>query len=211
MVYTRILFNNIKESTPNFFKTIPYNQTVKPVLGRQPQRGWKMMKDPKVIRGMLGIKRYIMGNTMNYHIFLFFLTYGVTTVFFAPALWAYRSTNAHRTLDVAIAKEKAYQARKAKEEEGDDDEEGEGEGEAEETAEGEEAAEGEKAEEAEEKTEEKADEAEEKSDEAEEKTEDANEGKEGNVSDKRDELAADVGEAKEDADQENQKEADDEE
>ena len=33
MVYTRILYNNIKEYTPNFIKTIPYAQTVKPVLG----------------------------------------------------------------------------------------------------------------------------------------------------------------------------------
>ena len=34
MVYTRLLFNNIKEYTPNFIKTIPYAQITKPVFGR---------------------------------------------------------------------------------------------------------------------------------------------------------------------------------
>ena len=34
MVYGRILYNNIKEYTPKWFKTVPYAQTTKPTFGR---------------------------------------------------------------------------------------------------------------------------------------------------------------------------------
>lgn len=33
MVYGKILFNNIKEYTPSFIKTVPYSQTFKPSFG----------------------------------------------------------------------------------------------------------------------------------------------------------------------------------
>ena len=33
MVYGRILYNNIKEYTPKWFKTVPYAQTTKPTFG----------------------------------------------------------------------------------------------------------------------------------------------------------------------------------
>jgi len=32
MVYTRILYNNIKEFTPSWFPTVPYSRVIKPVL-----------------------------------------------------------------------------------------------------------------------------------------------------------------------------------
>lgn len=35
MVYGRILYNNIKEYTPKWFKTVPYAQTTKPTFGTQ--------------------------------------------------------------------------------------------------------------------------------------------------------------------------------
>ena len=151
MVYTRLLFNNIKEFTPNFFKTIPYSQTVKPVLGRKAQVAWKMTKDPKTIRATLFFKRYVINNSVNYQIFLFLLTFGITSVFFYPSLWAYQANNRHRQLDAAIAKEKAYQHKKALEDEEEgEDEEGE-EGEAEEGEETEEKEAKEEGEETEEK------------------------------------------------------------
>jgi len=33
MVYGKIFYNNIKEYTPTWMKTIPYSQVTKPVLG----------------------------------------------------------------------------------------------------------------------------------------------------------------------------------
>ncbi len=116
MVYTRILFNNIKESTPNFLKTIAYSQTVKPVIGRKAQIGWRMSKDRKYIMMMKWIHRNIMCSTLNYQIFFFATTFAITSVFFYPALWMYQSTNRHRQLDYAIAKENEYKKKVAEEE-----------------------------------------------------------------------------------------------
>ena len=42
MVYTKILFNNIKEYTPKFMKTIPFSRTVLPKFGRKKTIAWKM-------------------------------------------------------------------------------------------------------------------------------------------------------------------------
>jgi len=50
MVYTRLLFNNIKEYTPSFIKTVPYSQVTKPVFGKGRQVQSRMMADPKVKR-----------------------------------------------------------------------------------------------------------------------------------------------------------------
>ena len=36
MVYGKIFFNNIKEYTPTWFRTIPYQQTQKQTIGKQP-------------------------------------------------------------------------------------------------------------------------------------------------------------------------------
>lgn len=33
MVYGRIIFNNVKEYTPSWIKTIPYSQVTKPTFG----------------------------------------------------------------------------------------------------------------------------------------------------------------------------------
>ena len=121
MVYCRILFNNIKESTPNFIKTIAYSQTVKPILGRKPQVAWKMTKDPKYINMMKWIHRNIMCKTVNYQIFFFAVTYGITAVFFYPALWMYQSNNRHRQLDYVLVKENEFKRLKALEEEEDEE------------------------------------------------------------------------------------------
>lgn len=115
MVYTRILFNNIKEFTPNFIKTVPYAQTAKPVLGRKPQVGWRAFKDPKTHKLMRLFKKYVLEDSAYYQLFFFFVVFGITSVFFYPSLWAYQSNNRHRTLDVAIAREKEYQKKKAEE------------------------------------------------------------------------------------------------
>ena len=121
MVYTRILFNNIKNSTPAFIKTIAYSATVKPVLGRKPQVAFKMTRDPKYIRMMKWIHRNIMMKTVNYQIFFFAVTYGITAVFFYPGLWIYQSNNRHRQLDFVLAKENEYKRLKAAEEEEDEE------------------------------------------------------------------------------------------
>jgi len=123
MVYTRILFNNLKEYTPSFMKTISYNKTVKPILGRKKPVGWKVFQDPKYKSMMNFIHRNVMCNSLNYQIFFFVVTYSITSFFFYPSLWLYQSNNRHRQLDEAIKKENEYKRLKALEEEAEEDEE----------------------------------------------------------------------------------------
>ena len=132
MVYTRILFNNIKEYTPNFIRTVPYSACVKPALGYKPNRSYKMFRDPKVIRLYARIKKYIIDDGPNYQILFFMATFAVTAVFFYPMLYIYQSNNAHRQLDYVIALEKVYKDKKAAEEEAEAGDEAEEEPEAEE-------------------------------------------------------------------------------
>ena len=54
-----------------------------------------------------------MENKANYQTFFFLIVFGLTSVFFYPALWIYQSNNRHRTLDAALAKENAYKKKKA--------------------------------------------------------------------------------------------------
>ncbi len=61
-------------------------------------------------------KKYVLEDSAYYQLFFFFVVFGITSVFFYPSLWAYQSNNRHRTLDVAIAREKEYQKKKAEEE-----------------------------------------------------------------------------------------------
>jgi hypothetical protein len=127
MVYTRILFNNIKEYTPNFLRTVPYSACVKPTLGYKKDVTYKMFKDPATIRLYARIKKHILDDGPNYHIFFFMCTFLVTSAIFYPMLYIYQSTNAHRQLDYVLAKEKAYKAKKAAEEEAENAEEEEAE------------------------------------------------------------------------------------
>lgn len=106
------MFNNIKESTPNFMKTIAYSQTVKPVLGRRPQVSWRMTRDPSFIRMMRWIHRKVICNTLNYQLLFIGVAYAVFAGFFYPSLWAYQANNRHRQLDFALLKENEYKRQK---------------------------------------------------------------------------------------------------
>mmetsp|Transcript_63682 Transcript_63682/g.88514 ORF Transcript_63682/g.88514 Transcript_63682/m.88514 type:complete len:121 (-) Transcript_63682:194-556(-) len=108
MVYGRILYNNIKEYTPSWFKTIPYSQATKPAIGYQPRAYGNFTADPKV-KGLFRLfKDYVQKNTTNYQLYLFANVFVIYHVCFVPLLTLYRANNQHRTLDYAIAQEKAY-------------------------------------------------------------------------------------------------------
>ena len=135
MAFGKLLFNNFKEYTPHYMKTVPFARTVKPVLGRGKPVGYALNKTKSMMAIYRGIDKVFMSTPAGWNILLFLMTYGLTALFFVPAVTLYRQNNAHRTLDVAIARERAYMAKKAAEEEDedeDDDEEEEGEDEDEE-------------------------------------------------------------------------------
>ncbi len=89
MVYGKILFNNIKEYTPSFIKTIPYSQTTKPSFGnflsdflnkiieifrlvRKAQIISRFGADPKVKRAYKWIQMNVQKNPTLWQCFIFF-------------------------------------------------------------------------------------------------------------------------------------------
>ena len=119
MAYGRLLFNNIKEYTPHFIKTVPFARTVKPVLGRGQQVSYRLNRTRSVIGMYKTIDRVFMSTPAGWNLLIFLMTFGLSSLFFFPALSVYQSNNAHRQLSVALAKEKAY--KKMMEEEDDDE------------------------------------------------------------------------------------------
>lgn len=108
MVYTRVLFNNIKEYTPSFIKTVPYAQSAKKVLERKPLVAFAHAKKKANIKFYKFVFTYIMNCEVNYQIFLFGLTFVMSSVFFYPALFYYQHSNKHRQLDHALKIENDY-------------------------------------------------------------------------------------------------------
>merc|ERR1712226_86047 len=121
MVYGRILFNNIREYTPLWFRTIPYSRTHKAVLQRQPYAGPAFLPKNRALIG--SFQTWIQKNTTNYQIFVFCIAFTMTQVFWTPLLWAYQSNNTHRGLDAALKIEKAYKASLPKDDEDEEEEE----------------------------------------------------------------------------------------
>merc|ERR1712032_133943 len=124
MVYTRrILFNNIKEYTPSWMKTIPYRQTVQRSFVRQPSTISTFTRNN---RGAYAFFRdHVQKIGWRYETFLFALSFGMTQLFFAPLLWYYQSKNAHRQLPVAQELERIGKARRQRREEREEEEEDE--------------------------------------------------------------------------------------
>ena len=121
MAYGKLLFNNFKTYTPTFMKTVPYSRTVKPVLGRGKHVAYALNKTKNMMMFYRAIDKVFMSTPAGWNILLFLMTYGLTALFFYPAIYLYKQNNAHRTLDVAIEKERVYKAKLAAEEEEEDD------------------------------------------------------------------------------------------
>eukprot|EP01016_Furgasonia_blochmanni_P014810 TRINITY_DN1788_c0_g1_i5.p3 TRINITY_DN1788_c0_g1~~TRINITY_DN1788_c0_g1_i5.p3 ORF type:complete len:123 (-),score=50.22 TRINITY_DN1788_c0_g1_i5:349-717(-) len=118
MVYTKILFNNIKEYTPSWFRTIPYAQVTKTVLGRRPQVISKFNAQPNIKRFWRFVQRNIQKNPALWQVWIFFNAYLIFHICYDPWLYVYKLNNEHRTLDHAFAIEKEYKRKKRLEEEG---------------------------------------------------------------------------------------------
>ncbi len=108
MVYTKLLFNNIKEYTPKFMKTIPFNRTVKPQFYRGINPAFRFNQTPSVIRMYKLINRVFYSTLVGQVLLHFIVSSGIIMIFWQPVLSVYQSNNAHRQLDYALKKEKEY-------------------------------------------------------------------------------------------------------
>ena len=78
MVYTKLLFNNIKNYTPKAIKTIPYSQAVRQTLVIKPNQQFLMNKTPFMKGFYRFIKRWAYGSVPA-QIFLYYgLAYLIT-------------------------------------------------------------------------------------------------------------------------------------
>merc|ERR1712170_146907 len=121
MVYGRILFNNIREYTPLWFQTIPYARTHQRPLVQQAYRGPAFL--PKNRRALQFFARHIQKNTAAYSLWIFFMAFTMTDLYWEPLLFLYKSNNSHRGLDHAYAIEKAYKASRPSEDDEEEEEE----------------------------------------------------------------------------------------
>ncbi len=122
-MYTKILFNNIKEFTPKFIKTIPFAKTVAPKFYRGVNRAWPLNQTPSMIKRYKFIYRNFYGS-LSGQLFLYFVfAYGITQVVWQPYLYLFKRNNDHRQMSAAIEKENAYWKKLEEEEEDEDDEE----------------------------------------------------------------------------------------
>lgn len=108
MVFTKLLFNNLKEYTPKFIKTIPYNKTVKPQFYKGLNPAFRFNQTRSVINIYKFINRFFYGSLAGQTLLMFIVSSGFTLIFWRPVLYVYQSTNSHRQLSVALKKEKEY-------------------------------------------------------------------------------------------------------
>lgn len=130
MVYGRILYNNIKEYTPKWMKTVPYAQTAKPTfsndesyLARQPQVQSVWSSRPGVKKFWLFVGRNVQRSPWMWQMVIFFFAYGWFHLVYDPVLWIYRTNNKHvnecvmqRTLEYALTKEREFKRKQQEKE-----------------------------------------------------------------------------------------------
>lgn len=103
MVYGRILYNNIKEYTPKWFKTVPYGQTARPTFsiipslfvarGKQVESALNSKAPVKNFWRLFG--RTVQANPWMWQVFIFAIAFGWFHIVYDPFLTFYRLNNKH--------------------------------------------------------------------------------------------------------------------
>lgn len=111
MVYGRLIYNNCKDYTPSWIKTLPYQQAVRPTFGikssnhavRQPQVVSKFNADPKVKAAWKFLQRNVQVNPWVWQLLIFASitlinyvdAFAIFSVCYYPWLWVYQANNTH--------------------------------------------------------------------------------------------------------------------
>ncbi|KRW98385.1 hypothetical protein PPERSA_12864 [Pseudocohnilembus persalinus] len=117
MVYTKVLFNNIKEYTPSFIKTVPYSQVTKPQFVKRAQVVTKLNASPQMKRFWRGFRNNVQIYPWAWQLVVLGIAYGFYAVTYYPWLAVYRGVNQERTIDAAIEREKQWAQKQAEQEE----------------------------------------------------------------------------------------------
>ena len=118
-----MLFNNIKEYTPKIIKTIPFERTVPQHFARKANKTWAISQSRSTNFVCKLILKHLYGTVPGQVLLYGGTTYALTSLVWLPMKGMYQRNNRHRQLDVAIRKEKEYQAKLDEMEDEDDDDE----------------------------------------------------------------------------------------
>ncbi|KAM3134203.1 hypothetical protein pb186bvf_013721 [Paramecium bursaria] len=117
MVYSRLIKNTVKEYTPTWFKTLPYQQSTKPTFQRSPQIVSNFNSKVSTKAFWRFVQRNIQAYPWVWQLLIFANGFIVFSLCYYPWVWAYQFNNKRRSLDYALEQEKQYKASKPQEEE----------------------------------------------------------------------------------------------
>lgn len=124
MVFNRILYNNIKEYTPLWVKTVPSKNAWKPNFSPAYQEARKSSYSKGGAAFLSFFRRYVAKIPAAYQTFLFAVSFGLSYGYFLPLLWVYQSNNRHRAAPLLWAKVDAIKKKRKEQEEAEEREEG---------------------------------------------------------------------------------------
>jgi hypothetical protein len=125
MVFNRILYNNIKEYTPLWVKTVPTKNAWKPNFSAAHLDARRQTYGRGVATFLTLFRRYVAKIPAAYQTFLFVTAFGLTYGFSTPLLWMYQSNNKHRSAELVWDKVDAIKKKKKEQEDAEESEESE--------------------------------------------------------------------------------------
>lgn len=121
--FNRILFNNIKEYTPLWIKTVPTKYAFKANLSPAFLESKRQSYSKGTAIFLRLFRRYVAKVPVAYQSFLFLTTFCLTYGYFTPWLWWYQARNKHRSAELVWAKVDEIKKRKKAEEDAEEEEE----------------------------------------------------------------------------------------
>lgn len=123
MVFNRILFNNIREYTPLWIKTVPTKYAFKANTSQAFLESKRQSYSKSSASFLRFFRKYVAKVPVAYQCFMFFCAFVTTYGYFMPWLWIYQSNNKHRAAGPMWAKvDEIKRLRKLKEDAEEEDE-----------------------------------------------------------------------------------------
>lgn len=99
MVFNRILFNNIREYTPLWIKTVPTKYSFKANTSQAFLNSKRQSYSSGSASFLRIFRKYVAKVPVSYQCFIFFCAFVSTYGYFTPLLWLYQSNNKHRAAE----------------------------------------------------------------------------------------------------------------
>jgi hypothetical protein len=121
--FNRILFNNIKEYTPLWIKTVPTKYAFKPNTSQAFLEGKRQSYSKGTAAFLRLFRKYVAKIPVAFQCFMFFTSFSLTYAYFLPWLWWYQARNQHRRAELVWAKVDEIKKKRKEQEEAEEEEE----------------------------------------------------------------------------------------